>query len=794
MPGSSGAEKWFFWLGFLAASILWFLAIRYRRLWPEVRRFFREKFTAFRSMLTAGTEEVLRQETVNRAQAYHAAAALFSLDQIAVEPHLLAPPAQFPSKKLSNQRIFFSQALSTLPEAPLFAALYSAPRLTLCQALKNGAKIAVVGDPGCGKSTALAFLTALIARRDARAGALAHLFPIFIHISDVHPLERAADEPVDALVKAVLYSAPRAGPQSSQFICTCLEANSAILLLDGLDELSPAELELAVDFLSALLSKYPDLRLMTAAAQQSGRHLLSAGIQPIALAGWSRQEAQDFLHKWTALWNAALREKKDSRPAFLLDDLLLSSWLNDSPVFHSPSEWTMKIWAACSGDLEGNSIRDAIQAYLKRHLAQIPIDGLTSVCGEMIARRRSTLPAAEFEKLLSTASTFNHGGTAIDHLLAAGILREHGGNRLSFASPWLTGYLASRMELNPAHLQPGDFSWSAFIARAGFSLAQQKQPWLADYLQDDRAPLHASLSQASAWLRYIPLNHEHKTMIMRSLQRVIQREETSFSVRLSLLANIATCNDPAVPLLFRQWLTLDSPRMRQLAVLGLGASQDKKSLSEIVLRLEDAAPEVRYAACYALSAPGSQNARDELLEALNSGDETIKQVAAEILAAQDSAGHEALKTAARSEDLLIRRASVYGLSLISEPWVDPLLEKIASEDIHWVVRNAAAQAREDMKGPIPTIPASGQKYSNSAWLIEFAARSGQSVSIQESPVPLLLQAIRSGKIEEQISALWMMRDHPDPQLIAEAVNFLQHANLDLRETAHYVLWQMQPID
>ncbi len=794
MPDFSGLEKWFFWLGFLAASILWFIAFRYRRLVPEIKKFIREKIRAFRSMLTSGAEQVLRQETVRRAQAYHSSAALFDLDEIAVEPSLLAPPAQNTSTGAPNRRQFFKQVLAPLPDAPLFAALYRAPRLTFEQALSKGAKIALVGDPGCGKSTALAWLTLQIVRKDARAGWLAQLFPLFIHISDIHPLEIAAADPVEALVKAEQFHAPRAGSQAMQFIRNCLEANSAILLLDGLDELSPPEFKLAIDFLSGLLVKYPELPLITAASQQSGRQLLAAGIQPMALAGWSRQETQQFLHQWTALWNAAISEKMNAQSAFLLDDLLLSTWLVDSPSFHTPSEWTMKINAACSGDLEGSSYRDAIQAYLKRHLAHIPIDGLTSVGNEMIASKRSTLPTAEVQKLLSTAATFSPGDSAVDHLVERGILRRHSGNRLAFSSPWLCGYLASRVETMPPQLSPGELSWSAVLSKAQYSLWSRKQAWLDEYLEGDQAHLPVRLIQASSWLRFIPQNHQNKSLIMRSLLPVIQREDTPFSICISLLAQIAVCNDPAVALLFRQWLPSKSPRMRQLAVLGLGASQEKKSLSEITALLEDPEPEVRFAACFALSALGSQDAHAVLLDVLNSGDETIKQVAAEILAAEETASHDELREASRSEDLLIRRAAVYGLSQISEPWIEPLLEKIAIEDVHWVVRNAAAQAIDDLKTPNPRVPQPGKSAHETAWLIQFAARSGQSVSMQESPVPLLLQALRSGTVTEQISALWMMREFPDSQLIAEAAILLRHANTDIRETAHYILWQMQPIE
>lgn len=790
MPdNSTGLEKIFFWLGFIAAGLLGFLVIRYRSLWPKWKEFLYRQINSVRARFTAGAEEALRQAILRRTQGYHLSGSLFSLNDIAITPHMLAPPPQATESGVNHPRKFYPQLIGYLPEAPLFAAHYGAPRLTIVQALEAGVNIAISGEAGAGKSLALAYVASLIARQDPRAGQLAHLFPLFLHAHDLHPLAEAKTQPEEALVRAAQFHAHYINAaRLRSFIHVLLEGGRALLLLDGLDELSPPEFELACDFLSALLTKYPRLRIVTATHPHLNRRMLSLGIEPMALSGWNRLEARHFIRNWVRLWRETLAGWKADQTFPLPDDLILSSWLVDMPVHHTPGEWTFKAWAACAGNLEGSSCLDAISSHLRRELEGIPFKGLSAAANEMISLKTTALPAERIETLLTSGGQSDQGRAQPARLLALGIFRKHPGERLAFSSPWLAGYFASLAEEMPP--QPPDPGWSVTQSKAGFSLSQQRQAWLTEFLREEKPPYFDHHVQASAWLKYIPQNHENKITIIRGMLRLIQRTDIPIFVRLILTGNLATCNDPSMPLLFKQWLTLNSPALRRLALLGLGASSDGKWIDEIAAGMEAKDEPVRQAACCALAALDLAEARAELQMILEKSDETSKQVTAECLTAAGPGGYDIIKKAAASDDLLIRRAAVYGLSLISEPWVIPLLEKIATEDTHWVVRNAAALALDTLKAPDPSLPKPRLKPHEAPWLIKFAARSGRSVSIQEPPIPLLRQALATGTIVEQIFSMWMVRDFPDPQLIAGVEQFLNNADTDLRETAHYVLWQL----
>ncbi|HZW04784.1 MAG TPA: hypothetical protein VFF68_12700, partial [Anaerolineaceae bacterium] len=82
-----------FLLGFVIASLSWFLYDRVRTAWPKWKTLAERWITEQRERNLSGLENYLRQEAVERAQRQHLAARMFALEDILVEPQLLAAPA-----------------------------------------------------------------------------------------------------------------------------------------------------------------------------------------------------------------------------------------------------------------------------------------------------------------------------------------------------------------------------------------------------------------------------------------------------------------------------------------------------------------------------------------------------------------------------------------------------------------------------------------------------------------------------------------------------------------------------
>jgi len=85
--------------------------------------------------------------------------------------------------------------------------------------------------------------------------------------------------------------------------------------------------------------------------------------------------------------------------------------------------------------------------------------------------------------------------------------------------------------------------------------------------------------------------------------------------------------------------------------------------------------------------------------------EPVVTAAAEALANDPNEGHAMLKDGATLKDILVRRAVVYGLARVDEPWALELLQTLQVEDDQWIVRTAATEVLDSMNPPIdPRVP------------------------------------------------------------------------------------------
>jgi HEAT repeat protein len=113
----------------------------------------------------------------------------------------------------------------------------------------------------------------------------------------------------------------------------------------------------------------------------------------------------------------------------------------------------------------------------------------------------------------------------------------------------------------------------------------------------------------------------------------------------------------------------------------------------------------------------------------------------EALANNVEEGQPALRDGSNMEDLLVRRAVVFGLARVNEPWALEILEKIQLEDQQWLVRNAAVQVMENLKRPKRYIPSPSVPLQDVPWLIDFASKLGIGVAPGKPAVNLIIQAL-----------------------------------------------------
>ena len=835
-----------FWLGFLAGALFLWLSGKARPFLGQVVRWMKASSQAARQELRVGTEIRLRNDMLRQAQGLHLAAPLFSLDEILIPPQLMAPPPPVEPGAAVQMPDITEMALPYLPDWPRLAAIYGAPRLSLEQALEGGMHLALIGESGSGKSVALAYLVTQILQEKANNADLAQRLPLLVHAADLNlnqtqevvEGETAESEPVDPANLLVEALAPHLSaltlPRLGGFLAGAFEEGRVLLLLDGLDELPPPEVEQKVAFLKSLLERYPQTRVVAAAATEYYDGLARLGFAVLPMAAWTPVERAAFLQHWGKQWT---RHVAPATQEETLDPALVFGWMFNDTSLLSPLELTLKVWAIYAGDLLGPRREQGIEAYLRRmtaaaaesagkafdpglvrqaleHLAsqalieQQPVMNRKQAEGWLKAinlpgeqnpaeERRvppfepeegSDLEEAAKEAKEAPSQTISVGGRLLNDLVESGLLAAHSGDRLRFAHPVLSGYLAAGCggEL----LEQPDWTGKALALQ--FLATRQSMAGLIPSLvrEHELDFLLKGLFQAARWLPYAPDNAPWRGAFMRQLAACLQNEAFDLGLRARALAALFESGSQGVSVLFRQLMPSPDAELRQLAALGSGAVRDSKAVNDLGNLLVDTASNVRRAACLALVSIGDKAALEMVASALLNGDEDLRRFAAEALANHVEEGYPTLEEGAGLSDLLVRRSTVYGLRRIEQPWAREFLEKMQVEDAEWVVKNAATQALDELAQPNPHIPRPLPPLTETPWLIAFAGEKGLGVAPGKPANDLLLRALREGDEEQRLAAMHYLSRFGDLESILALYEVYYSTQGEVRSGALNCLWHL----
>ena len=816
-----------FALGFVASTLTWWLFSRLRPLLPLLWSRMVQQVKKFRQRNLEGADEFLRKDTIRRAQKQHLASAMFALDEILVPPALLAPlPTADLDTSLPNESIA-SQVIPYMPDWPEMAASQGAASLTIGQALQKGSSIAILGQPGCGKTVALAAFACQLARKDPALGNQQSFLPIYFHILDLNVAAPSRD-PISAVIKiiaqrvSVIYQ-----NQLTRLVNDRFSDGQAILIIDGIDELPHDRFPEYFEFLKSFREKYPAVRILITTSPYYLDGIASLGITPLGLTAWGPVQRAEFLERWGTSWEKyitpeAAKTNKDTVP-----HTLINYWLKVERGFPTPFEWTLRVWGAYAGDLLPG-ISGPLETFVSRFVTgSVTRGALESMAREFLIRKVAALPYNDLDNLLTAQASqvvipaliletgnqpepqpgspahptakksqkakrdviLSVGEQILEELVKAGIIVEHTGSQIRFVNPALVGYLASpRLSSQDIPELIKEPFWPPIHQALRYIIARGDDNWIGNYLQSMESPLQQPLLAAARWLSYSSGNAPWRALVFKNLLSGIQNERLPLSLRARMISAFVTSNDPSALKLFKQLLASRMQTVRQLAVLATGAWGDPAMVAELIAMLQDEDQSIRNAACLALVALHTDSSLGAVAEALMTGDEMLRQTAAESLVFLPNQGAEIIQEATKVSDLLTRRAAVFGLLQIHEPWAKEALEKIAIEDGQWVVRNAAAQALDALQKPDPRIPQPLPAPHDSPWLVGFAGKRGTGLSAFQSPVDALLMALKSGTLEDQKAALVYLKEYPDERVVIEVYNVFYGEHPELKDYAFTTIW------
>ncbi len=828
-------------LGAILATVFWWLIQFMRPQWKQFRESLRKKKGKEVEKPSKGLEDRYRKLVMRQVQAMHMAASLFSLDEIVIPPLLLAPPARIEPGMTHAEEDVVSQTLPYLPAFPELAASYRASSFSLAQALAGNTNIVLIGQPGAGKTVALAHFANLLINRSPETSHLRGYIPFIAHISDLDIPPKSNDltnSIIDILSEqASVFDAGR----MPKFVRQVFENGQAILLLDGLDELAPESLRQVSEYVKQVIKNYPKTKVVATGTPEYIDGFFNMGFSPLVVLPWGADQQKDFLDKWADLWTRFISNEAWAQSSVLsVDPVLLNQWLRTDVVNLSPLEFTLKTWGAYAGDIRGSRPMDFVETHVRRMMPDgIPLEALGVLGYQVIANAstvfdsrkgkswiRSFEPADEENASTSNSSeagnsdtpsanqdeiivdnfestqqkkTKKKGGakapapkaSLLSKLTDSGLLENRRNGRMRFVHLTFGGILAGEvMNSASAAIILNQEPWSGRnLALSSFAAKGDATEMVSTLLSQQDEMLDRNKLSAGRFLRDAPRQAPWRAKVMSALVELIKTDKP-VALRMQAVASIAISEDQAGAMLFRQLLQLSDKDIRCMAVLASGAIRDNKSTDQLIALIGDLNPQVRHAACLALVSIGTAQSLEAVARALLRGDEDLRRAAAESLANNRVEGHAALMEGSSAKDILLRRAVVYGLARLHEKWVTEILEKIQVEDEQWVVRNAAVEVLESRTKVSPRVPRKLQPPHEAPWLIEIAGKYGVGIAPGAPTTDLLLRALKSEKEEERLAALGYLKYMPSESVMSGLFQvFFSTDDAPMKETIFLILWE-----
>jgi HEAT repeat protein len=812
-------ERTSFWIGFIAGMLFLWLLSSLRRFIPFAIRATKKQIQIARENAAAGVLARLRHDVYVYAQHQHLAAAFFPLDDILIQPRVLAPPAlTYVGEAVETTRIdITSLTLPYMPDWPEIGSLYGAPTLTLVEALQEGANLILMGNPGAGRTVALANLASLIAKRDPSAGKIAGYVPIFVHAQWLQSRLSVSKPPTITEVltgAASNYTSAITTAQLPGILRNALDSGRILLLVDGFDEVSPEVQQSVKNFLETLLQSHPKTRLVVSAGMNFLAGLNRLGLFPVAMASWNEYDRLNFLKLWQELWFRIVSPTQNTQLE-AIDPLLITNWISTREYALNPLEFTLRVWGAFAGDALGPDTLNLLESHIRRFAvnvtnAQVVLERLavqmvinmnlfpsTRQAEHWISHFDKTQPEAELpsegeEVNKSKKSTEKPGPTteALYSLSSSGLFVSHSGS-LSFSHPVFIYYLAgqgfSNSNYRSVMLEQPDWNVKNQVS-AFWGCFDDISPLVDAALTSTQDPVYSQIFGIARWLRISSQSSAWRNKLMRQLVDILNRESFTSGIGARAASALALSGDPSLPALFRQMIKSNLAHLRYLGALGCGFMLDSKSANDLTNLFEDEDTRIVGAACLALVAIGTKPALDSVMALLLQGSENARLMAAEALANNVSEGHPTLEEAATLPDLLVRRSAVFGLARTKQPWAINILEKMEVEDGQWVVRTAAVQVMDEIRQPDQRIPHPLPALSETPWLINFAGKLGMGVTSGKQAMDLVIKALETGEPRERLYALEFLQQNGGDESLLQLYQTYFGSQAMLREAAFNTLW------
>ncbi len=824
-----------FLIGVVSSAILAAVIYRFRHALGRLRYQATARAESARRFATRTADVRYQVDLINYCQRYHLAGRTVRLADVLIEPRFIPGVEPYDTSGERKLRDPF-HVIPLIHRFPASYAPFNIRTIGVAELGSGDRHLALLGQPGSGRSTALAAIALWAldaaqfeppedplqasleeeearlakkeretrrsehdqiqaraleriaqAREEARSTLAAsetlpeavdfhRLMPILVHLGDIviDPASQSRLDPAEPLVQAMQRNLRRLTALTTpRYIYNRLSVGQALVLLDGLDDLTAEEQQAKLAWLGRFLKAYPDCVVIVTGPVTGFHPLQELGFTPVYLRPWMDSDVRRYARKWAAAWPLITGTRR--RPGPSPDDRLirivttntrgltpldltgriLASYPKDGDAAEKLTRWDWYNALATRNfrlqEFEGNSDLADAALYAVAYLAAHILTHGPLTAEELRKAAEEALRAA------TATDSKSRGRLPLDlerylHLLTedSALLVERADGRYTFAHPLLMAFLASVTLLNP-DVQPGledavtDAAWRYALP---FAVAQASTDVINKAvvytLSQQPDLLFQNLFELAHWLADTPSDAPWRGEVFKRFGAALLSPAQFPVLREWAVAALVTTRDRNAIHILRQALRAVDPQIRRLGCVGLGAFGDSEAIRDLRPMTEDDDPDVQLAAFLALAAIGTDRALELLTQGLADGHESLRQAVAESLAAFPTPGYILLHEAVRSEDMMVRRAAVFGLARINTPWALTDLYQCMLEDDQWYVRSAAEQALARTSIIGPTAAVSHPPVERLEWVNDWVAEQGQQATPGEDARHMLIAMLRTG--------------------------------------------------
>lgn len=627
------------------------------------------------------------------------------------------------------------------------------------------------------------------------------LMPVLVHLNDVDfdipgYTKSATPDPAELLVRAAQRRMSVVTQQVvGSVIYPALERGQALVLLDGYDELAPAARDAYFYWLQQFVAMYGHNMMVITGPPVGYEQLLTLGFTPTFLRAWREEDYVQLADHWTAVWAAQSRGR---RKTSLPDDQVLRRVKIDNRG-RNILDVTLKIWTGLADDAQQTGRSGWYDAWINRQLSNADYRALLPSVGVQLVEAERPVRRAELERALAEAMPQSEDGKApkvegiLDALVKDGLLLSHPGDMFSFPHPSIASYAASESIVQAGTEQATELAlephWQDALAFAAAHINMTAAVYRKLGVPPDL--MYSNLFGLVPWLLDAPADAPWRGDVFKRLAAALMAPEQFPAVRERAMAALIASRDKNVLFILRQALRSVSADVRRLACIGLGALGDAEATKDVAPMLSDDDHDVQLAAGLALGAIGTDRALEIMVHGLVDGTDELRQAVAVTLAAIPGEGHAVLRDGVQSEDIMIRRATVYGLSRVKAPWALTSLYRAMTEDEQWYVRTAAEEAFMAAQSPERRGPRAHPEADSLVWLVQWAAERGEGVPAGPNARQVLVRVLQEGHpVQKHIAAITLAR-LAHVSALKPLYNTLRDRDPGVRSTAYNALAELQ---